>query len=199
MEPYADLFRALGPLSVSVATDVDYVQLYTVTNNNLNQQPCVKNNNIAGAGVSLPAWDIEGVRKAYTVFSNLSADARFSKSIILLENYGMEGVRAVDSESTALAPEEREYPALAGPVMWWEGDSEQDKQEAYAYIRAMEDALFMGIDKSGGKRHTYLNYANGAEKDVKQMYGYDGRLEKLAKLKEKWDPENRFGFYNPIV
>ena len=31
------------------------------------------------------------------------------------------------------------------------------------------------------------------------MYGYDARLTKLAKLKNEWDPENRFGFYNPIV
>lgn len=198
-EPYAAQFKALGPLSTTVSTDVDYIQLYTVTNNNLNQQPCVKNNNIAGAGISLPAWDVEGVRKAYTIFSNLSTDARFSKSIILLENYGTKGVRAIDPASTALALEEREWAALAGPVMWWEGESEQDKQDAYAYIRGMEDALFMGLDKSGVKRHTYVNYANGDEKRREQLYGYDDRLEKLAKLKKVWDPEYRFGFYNPVV
>ncbi|KAH7396793.1 hypothetical protein DE146DRAFT_695984 [Phaeosphaeria sp. MPI-PUGE-AT-0046c] len=197
-EPYAAHFKALDPISTTVSTDVDYVQLYTVTNNNLNQQPCVKNNNIAGAGISLPAWDIEGIREAYTIFSNLSADARFSKSIILLENYGMQGVRAVDPESTALALEERERPAMTGPVMWWEGNGEQDAQDAYDYIRRMERALFMGLDKSGGKRHTYVNYANGEENRA-QLYGYDNRLERLAKLKKVWDPENRFGFYNPVV
>jgi hypothetical protein len=169
-----------------------------VTGNNLKSQPCTRNENIAGAGVSLPAWDLEGVRKAFTIFSNITADPRFNTSITLMENYGMQGVRAIETASTAMPPEERDYPILASPVLWWAGDDAQATRDAYVYTRAMRDALYTGLDKSNKKRHCYVNYANG-EESKPEMYGYDARLTKLAKLKSEWDPKNRFGFYNPIV
>ena len=44
-----------------------------------------------------------------------------------------------------------------------------------------------------------VNYANGDE-TLEEMYGHEGwRLEKLRRLKKEWDPENRFGFYAPIL
>lgn len=110
----------------------------------------------------------------------------------------MQGVRAVDPMLTSLALEERQLPVLAGPATWWEGDDEQTTREACAYIRAVTDALYTGVDQSGIERHTYVNYANGGEKRS-QLYGDNVRLKRLAKLKRKWDPQNRFGFYNPIA
>ncbi|EDU41326.1 GlcD FAD FMN-containing dehydrogenase [Pyrenophora tritici-repentis] len=196
-EPYAAYFKALGPISITVSTNVNYVELYTVTGNNIDSHVCAKNENIAGAGVTLPTWDIEGLRKAFTVFANVTADPRFSTAIILLENYGMQGVRAVDPASTALALEERENPILASPVLWWKGDDEQTNKDAYAYTRAIRDALYTGLDKSDGKRHCYVNYANGEEPKA-ELYGYDARLAKLTKLKNDWDPKNSFKYYNPI-
>ncbi len=47
--------------------------------------------------------------------------------------------------------------------------------------------------------NAYVNYAYGDE-TLEQMYGYEPwRLQKLRALKKKYDPENRFRFYNPIV
>jgi hypothetical protein len=197
-QPYAAQFRALGPISTTVYTNVDNVQLYTVIGNNFDGPVCVKNHNIDGAGISLPAWDIEGLRKAFTIYSSLSLDARFSNTVVLLENYGMQGVRAVDPTLSSLAIEERERPVLTAPVIWWEGDDEQTAQDANEYLRAIRDALNTGVDRDAGERHVYVNYAIGDE-DRSQLYGYDDRLQRLAKLKVKWDPENRFGFYNPVV
>lgn len=45
---------------------------------------------------------------------------------------------------------------------------------------------------------TYLNYATGGEA-LESMYGRDGQLDKLHKLKAKYDPENRFRWYNPLI
>ncbi|KAA8634855.1 hypothetical protein SMACR_09677 [Sordaria macrospora] len=46
---------------------------------------------------------------------------------------------------------------------------------------------------------TYVNYANGGE-SLESIYGYESwRLKKLRGLKAKYDPFNRFRFYNPIV
>ncbi|KAL1794199.1 hypothetical protein ACET3X_007620 [Alternaria dauci] len=197
-EPYALRFKALDPVSTIVSTNVNYVELYTVTGNNLKSQACTRNENIAGAGVSLPAWDLEGVRKAFTIFGNITADPRFNTSITLMENYGMQGVRAIETASTAMPPEERDYPILASPVLWWAGNDAQATKDAYAYTHAMREALYTGLDKSNNKRHCYVNYANGDESKP-EMYGDNARLAKLAELKSKWDPKNRFGFYNPIV
>lgn len=47
--------------------------------------------------------------------------------------------------------------------------------------------------------NVYVNYAYGDE-TVEQIYGYEpGRVQKLRNLKKKYDPYNRFRFYNPIV
>jgi hypothetical protein len=197
-EPYAAQFKALGPLSIAVSTDVDYVQLYTVLGNNLDSPVCSRNKNLDVAGVNLPEWDLIGLRKAYDVHNEASADPRFQLTILLLENYGMQGVRAVDPSTTALAPEERELAILAGPAIFWEGEDEQTKKDANAYIEAMREALFTGVDKNNQNRHTYVNYAKGAEK-AQQLYGYDDRLHRLTMLKKQWDPKNQFGFYNPIL
>lgn len=48
---------------------------------------------------------------------------------------------------------------------------------------------------------TYLNYAVGVEyQTLESIYGYEPwRLERLRGLKAKYDPNNCFRFYNPIV
>ena len=170
-----------------------------MTGNTLKDQPCTRNENIIGAGVSLPAWDIPGVRKAFTLFGEITADPRFENSITLMENYGMQGVRAIDAALTSLASEERELPILASVILWWAGDDKETTEIAGDHVRAMSNALYMGVDAdSEQKRHCYVNYANGEESKT-EVYGDDARLKKLADLKSKWDPENRFKYYNPIV
>ncbi|KZM28025.1 uncharacterized protein EKO05_0002058 [Ascochyta rabiei] len=198
-EPYAAPFKALGPTSTTV-NNVNYIDIYKITSNDLSSTPCVRNRNMLGVGTSLPSWDLEGVRNAFNIFRNLTEDPRFSSSITLLENYGMVGVRAVDPDMTALAPQEREYPILASPVLWWDGDVEKDASDAYAYTVAIKNALYSGIDSSSEhKRHCYVNYANGEEPQP-ELYGYEHwRLARLRKLKRVWDPKNRFSLYNPIV
>jgi hypothetical protein len=191
---HAAPFLALNPLSTTISTNVTYIDLYRVTANGLESQACVANKNQLGAGTSLSAWNLAGVRKAFAIFANLTADTRFNASIILLENYGMYGVRAVDPKSTSLPTEERERPVLASPSIWWDGNDEHTARDAGVYAREIRDALATGVEK----RHCYVNYANG-EEGKREMYGYDGRVERLTGLKGNWDPERRFGFYNPVV
>jgi hypothetical protein len=46
---------------------------------------------------------------------------------------------------------------------------------------------------------TYVNYAFGDE-PLDSMYGYEPwRLQRLRTLKAKYDPNNRFRFYNSFV
>lgn len=110
----------------------------------------------------------------------------------------MQGVRAVDTSLTSLSNEERQLPGLATPALFWEGDDEQTVKDAYVYISRIKDALFVGVDKSNGTRHSYLNYGNGKE-SREELYGGGEKLERLVGLKRVWDPEGRFGFYNSLV
>lgn len=49
------------------------------------------------------------------------------------------------------------------------------------------------------QQHTYVNYAFGDE-PLEQMYGDEPwRLKKLRAIKAKYDPDNAFRFYNPII
>jgi hypothetical protein len=198
-EKYAAPFKALKPVNTTLTTNVKYVDLYTVNGNDVNSPVCRKNNNILGAGASLPVWDIPGLRKAYEIFANATADPRFSTSATLLENYGINVVRNIDAGSTALPAEERTYPILASAIMWYEGDDAKTHEDARVYATGIRNALYHGVDARKQKRHTYVNYAFGDE-SLQEVYGYEQwRLDKLKTLKKAYDPKNAFGYYVPIV
>ena len=60
-------------------------------------------------------------------------------------------------------------------------------------------ALLHGGDFVGRPLNAYVNYASDNE-TPKQLYGYeDWRQQRLKVLKRKYDPQNKFGFYNPII
>ncbi|KAK3178042.1 hypothetical protein OEA41_000174 [Lepraria neglecta] len=45
----------------------------------------------------------------------------------------------------------------------------------------------------------YINYATGLE-TLEEHYGHESwRIERLRGLKARYDPNNRFRYYNPIV
>ncbi|PVH95066.1 FAD-binding domain-containing protein [Periconia macrospinosa] len=194
--PYHAQFKALGPVRAVVTPNVTYKALQKLTGNSLEGTACRKNLNIIGNGASLPTWNGTAGRAAYNVFSQLSADPRFNTSALLLENYGMNNVRAVNADSTALPPEERKYPIVANPSIWYKGDNPQTEADAYSYGERIRQEFFAG--SLGADKHTYVNYAIGTE-TYGEMYGYeDWRTAKLKGLKRTWDPKNRFGYYNPV-
>jgi hypothetical protein len=80
--------------------------------------------------------------------------------------------------------------------------------------KRMEDcAIFEGhldywkqrfIETSGyGRLQQYVNYGNttsSSEDPLEALYGYEPwRLEKLRRLKQIYDPENIFRWYQPII
>lgn len=195
--PYFARFKALGPITVNPANDVTNAQLYNVTQNSLDSSACARNRNSMGSGASLPSWNTTAARAAFNIYSKMTSDPRFMGSVLLLENYGMQGVRAVDASSTSLSLEERQYPVVANPTIGWNGTDGQVEAEAEAYGEQIRQAFFAGLPK-GAKRHTYVNYAVGTE-NFNQLYGYDAaRVQRLKVLKKAYDPKNAFGFYNPV-
>jgi hypothetical protein len=80
--------------------------------------------------------------------------------------------------------------------------------------KRMEDrAIFEGhldywkqrfIETSGyGRLQQYVNYGNttsSSEDPLEALYGYEPwRLERLRDLKQKYDPENMFRWYQPLI
>lgn len=63
---------------------------------------------------------------------------------------------------------------------------------------ADETLAFWRAGQPGRRPATYVNYAVGNE-PLESIYGYDGQLNKLKALKSKYDPLNKFRWYNPIV
>jgi hypothetical protein len=195
--PYFAKFQALGPITVKPASNVSNIDLYKINQNSLDSAACTRDKSSMGSGVSLPFWNTTAARTAFNIFANMTADSRFSKSVFLLENYGMQGVQAVDPTSTSLSLEERQYPVVANPSIWWNGSAALGQADAEAYGEQIRQALFAGLQE-GVKKHTYVNYAVGTE-NFNQMYGYDtSRVQKLKTLKKAYDPMNKFGFYNPV-
>lgn len=134
------------------------------------------------------------MRHGHTVFTNMTSDETYASSAWLLESYGRKGVTDVDEAANAVAPEERRRHLLTSPMIWWKGDDEADAETALEWGDRMQKAIRAPDDEP----HSYVNYSPGGE-PLGQTYGRDTeRLQKLKGLKAKWDPENRFGFYNPI-
>jgi hypothetical protein len=54
-----------------------------------------------------------------------------------------------------------------------------------------------------GRLQQYVNYGNttsSSEDPLEALYGYEPwRLERLRDLKQKYDPENMFRWYQPII
>jgi hypothetical protein len=65
-----------------------------------------------------------------------------------------------------------------------------------AASREVRRVLVEGSEE--GRLNAYVNYASGDE-SMPELYGHEPwRLEKLRRLKAKYDPQGRFNFYAPI-
>jgi hypothetical protein len=194
VEDYAAAFRKLGPVADDTVSNISWGNLFDVGGFGTESEVCRKNQNILGYPNSFERWNSKAMRRGFNIFSRLTAEKTFSTSAWLLESYGRKGVRAVPESENAVAPEERQLHLLTSPMMWWVGDDKRDRRRAMKVGRRMQRA----VRGRGQKPHTYVNYAMGRENNL-EVYGReDGRLQRLRSLKSQWDPNNRFGFYNPI-
>ena len=121
-------------------------------------------------------------------------------SAMVLEAYSLHAVQNVPAASTAFP--DRENGVLMASILVWDSAglnasrAVEIEDRAMGYGREIRDAVVRG---SGGPLSAYVNYAHGDE-SLEAMYGYESwRVRRLRALKEEWDPENRFGWYAPII
>ncbi|KAL8780238.1 MAG: hypothetical protein Q9213_006560 [Squamulea squamosa] len=114
---------------------------------------------------------------------------------ILHEGYSTEAVDNKNSNDSAYPFRADHHLMLFQTIVPPGNGSIEDA--AWKWAKEVTDQWNDG--QPGRPVNTYVNYANGFE-PVEQIYGHEAwRLERLRGLKAKYDPENRFRYYNPIV
>jgi hypothetical protein len=113
---------------------------------------------------------------------------------IIHEGYATKGVTDVSPSSSAYPFRDDHH------LLYFQGNLVPGsglEEDMFAWGVEVRDLWNLG--QPGRLPDTYVNYANGYE-SVEEMYGHEPwRIEKLRNLKAKYDPQNRFRFYNPII
>ncbi|KAJ6784036.1 hypothetical protein PWT90_00323 [Aphanocladium album] len=187
--------KKLGPVSVE-DTPGTYVDLAAWTMISMDDIPCQKLgvNNLRFP-LYLDTYNVGAMRKAYNMFADaLRATPEFAHSILLFENYPVQGLRKPASKDSAFAF--RGDSILVAPLINFPpGNKDLDGKAV-----VLGEGLRATLHEASGRdtMHTYVNYAYRDSSE--EMYGAEAwRQQKLARLKAKYDPHGRFNFYNPVV
>ncbi|KAJ4301634.1 hypothetical protein N0V90_003727 [Kalmusia sp. IMI 367209] len=159
-----------------------------------------------GAGVmrfpvDVQAYNLTALALTVQKFVDLTtAGPEFAGSFMMIEQYSSHAVRSADATKSVYASREDKL-LLAPALLYASVNAETDERneeldaKARAYGEEMRQLLIDGAKDMGGS-HSYVNYANGGE-SLDEVYGKD-EVKRLLKLKDKYDPRNRFGFYAPL-
>ncbi|XDG04741.1 hypothetical protein ABKA04_004356 [Annulohypoxylon sp. FPYF3050] len=173
-EPLFEPFDQLGPVSMVDGT-IPYKEI----------------NDIMGGGVDSPLSE----RQIYDLFNKKIAEhPELGSTRVLHEGYAVEGVRNIKPEDSAY-PLRDDYLLMYFDAIVEEGSGLDD----FARQWGRETIDLWNAGQPQRKPTAYVNYAAGYE-SLQAMYGYEPwRLERLRHLKAKYDPQNRFAYYNPII
>ncbi|KAJ5087692.1 hypothetical protein N7456_011308 [Penicillium angulare] len=192
---YTDPFTNLGPImsdgDKGIYTDIaKWIQMEETS------PPCQKEGNTQlRFPVDLQEFNPTAQRAAFDLFSKATHETpALAASMLLLEGYSIQGVKAVPADSTAFP--NRDANLLISSSLVYKPDGEELDNKAWDFGEKMRQILFKGSGQEN--MYSYVNYAAGNE-GPKSWYGYEPwRLERLRALKEKYDPHHRFSFYAPF-
>jgi hypothetical protein len=191
---YAKPAHAIGPITVQ-AGEATYHELAVLTLQDADGPACTYGLTSLRYPVVLNTYNTSVIRKLYDdVDSTLQAVPELAGSVFVLESYACQAVQAVDSDTTAFP--HRADRVLTTSYIGYKPDPAIDPI-AQAFGERMRGYLLEASDDPA-RLKAYVNYAHGDE-PLGAVYGWEEwRLEKLRRLKEKWDPKNRMRYYVPI-
>jgi hypothetical protein len=136
------------------------------------------------------------MRAGFEIFAEATSDPRLVNGYWILESYGRKGPASFPPGFNAVAPEERDLHILLSMSFSWAGDGTGEVADlAKKYAQAVRDVSRSEVTPA----HVYVNYSPG-DASLEEIYGRDERrLARLRALKKKWDPKNKFGYYNGLV
>ncbi|KAK4169994.1 hypothetical protein QBC43DRAFT_340517 [Cladorrhinum sp. PSN259] len=195
---YVAPFEVLGPIASTPNTGT-YRDVSAWVGINMDGPPCQK----TGAAnprfpIYLERYNATAQRQLYNAFASITnATGPFANSLFMFEGYPTQGVKAKPAAEAAYAW--RQDNLLVAPLIQYMPDTSNPALHEQARVAGnqLRNILKAGSDRS--QLHTYVNYAYGDEQ-VGDWYGHDSwRLNRLATLKNKYDPEGRFSFYAPAA
>ncbi|KAK8061621.1 hypothetical protein PG994_007987 [Apiospora phragmitis] len=189
-------FHQLGPI-MSQPQSGDYRDLAAWTGISLADGPCQKTGNANPRfPIYLQAYNPQAQKQVYDLFRETTTGPAtpFAGSLSMFEGYSQQGVRSFADDASAFAY--RSDNLLVAPLLIYPPSKELN-EAAQTLGNRMRQVLFEGSGQP--TLNTYVNYAYGDETSA-AWYGSDSwRQERLAALKKKYDPEERFSFYAPIA
>ena len=186
---YTDPLYALQPIDV-VQKWVDFRHVNSIAGADKNGPDCVEGLGRQLFPTDLYSYDLHNLRTVLDMFATFPPV--LGSSVMLLEGYPVNGVRAIPPNSTAYPDRSRNI--LASPLFQYPPNNAILDREVAALGREVRSAMQNGI----GDLSAYVNYAHGDESD-QAVYGYEPwRQQRLRELKRVYDPHNQFGFFEPI-
>jgi hypothetical protein len=190
-----DPFTALGPIQFEDG-NVTYPEIATAQQTGVDDPICEPGLNRITATAGLQVFNITTQRQIYDLYrTNINEYPELINSYVIMEQYSVEAVKAVDPTSQAF-PWRDDYLLLGIDIDYPTNHS----LDAVALQWAKDTVdLWNAGQPSWRKPSAYVNYAMGNE-PIEQWYGYESwRLAKLRGLKKLYDPNGRFSYYNPIT
>ncbi|KAI2618206.1 hypothetical protein GGR54DRAFT_606504 [Hypoxylon sp. NC1633] len=197
--PAADAEKLLEPFNAIDAVaeeigDLPYPEIPGVQGTSVASGSCSSNTYAIGTTM-LHTYNVSAERQNYNYFNeeaakypDLAATAR-----LYYEGYATKAAQAVDPTLSAYPHRDKLHIlffATAVPA----GSNLLDPAEAWA----KESRSIWNGGEPKNKPTVYVNYATGDE-TLESVYGEKWRLDKLRGLKTKYDPNNRFRYFVPIV
>ncbi|KAL4767675.1 hypothetical protein BDW60DRAFT_211750 [Aspergillus nidulans var. acristatus] len=160
---------------------------------------CQHGYRIISATAGLQVYNVTAERRIFESFRRRigSNRALARGGVIEHDGYSTAGVEAYDPDDSAYPFRSDRHLMLINIGIAPDNTDSELEREAWEWAGEVRDLWNEG--QPGRKAHAYVNYANGFE-PVEEKYGHEAwRLERLRALKERYDPDNRIRFYNPIV
>ncbi|KAI0401066.1 FAD-binding domain-containing protein [Xylaria palmicola] len=191
---YAKPFYDIGPLNVQTGKGQIH-DLAVITYQDLDGPGCAYGMTSLRYPIGLKSHNIAAVRKVYNeIDETFRRVPEVAGSFFLLEGYSTQAVEAIDPDATAF-PHRNDKILITSYIMYTPNDAITPLAQEFG--KKLRQYLLDGSDVPAHLR-AYVNYADGDE-PLPAVYGWDdGRLEKLKKLKAKWDPKNTMRYYVPI-
>jgi FAD/FMN-containing dehydrogenase len=189
-------FNAIEHVSDTMG-DVPYPQVAAAQGTDMNAPICQHGDYHRTSTVFLRRFNATAERQIFEGYKRRMAEdpELVEGSFIMHEGYSTKGVDAVDSASTAYPFRADRHLTLFNAVV----PHNDPAREAKAAAWAEEVRQQWAAGQPGIPIDAYVNYANGLE-TVEERYGHEQwRIDRLRGLKAKYDPQNRFRFFNPIV
>ncbi|KIL87839.1 hypothetical protein FAVG1_08720 [Fusarium avenaceum] len=187
-------FDRVGPVS-HVEGNVPYPEVNDQLGGGVDSFLCTPNKTHVIGTAGLQVYNVSSERAIYELYNQkVSKHPVLGDTRVVHEGYAVKGVSDIKAEDSA-------YPLRDDYLLMYFDTTPTPESGLVPFAQrwALDTVNLWNSGQPKRKPTTYVNYAAGHE-SLESMYGYEPwRLDRLRRLKDKYDPHNRFAYYNPIT